>query len=209
MSRIKRTPPIDTKGRYTLIAPYVADATKVYTCRAIRSFDDVYEQGEDVFPEYYENVGLDITVFNEDADTGANIITIMDDDGGVIYVPDTYIESYPMMGNVTYSHTVISVSLGAIPDYIDLEFTKTQILNVITDLVNPPTKVVNVNKAPSVGLVTPADHEVAEANRTASIVYRTTDYARVLQLEAKVQEQIEVIERMNQILIDSGAIPPP
>ncbi len=208
MARIKRTPPIDTVGRYTLISPFVADQTKIFTCRAIRSFEDIYEQDEDVFKDYYEVKQLDITVFNEDKDAHANIITLMDADGVVIYVPDTYIESYPLMGNITYSHVVLSVSLGALPDYVDLTFVNGQILNVITDLINPPTKVINVNKSPSVGLVSPADHEVAEANRTASIQTRETDYAVRLQLEQKVNEQIQVIARLNQIILDAGILQP-
>lgn len=201
----KLTPPLLAKGRYELKMPFQVDPGKIYTCMAIRSFDDIYELGEDVYETYYQPHNLSQEVFERDKELQTNIITLMSEDGPVVYVPDTYIVSYPAMGDVAYSHVVLSISLGAIPDYLSLDFLKDQLANVASDTIGI-TPEVKVHVAPHAGVVTPEEHEIAEVNRLAAIKNRTTDYAKLKELQnqnAALQERIATLE---QIIIDHGLL---
>ena len=50
---MKNTPPLRARGRYVLRNPWVANPGKLYTNMAIRTFEDVYELGTDVYETYY------------------------------------------------------------------------------------------------------------------------------------------------------------
>ena len=173
-----RTPPLHRAGRYTLRLPWSADPGTVYSCMAIRTMDDCEKLGVDVFKTYYEPMGLLVADYNPDKTAKANIITLMSDTG-VIYVPDSYIESYPDMTEFTYNHVVLSISLGAVPDYLDVTFLNNQLAATVSDVIGI-TPTVNVHVAASSGSVTAAQHEIAEAARVAAITNRVTDRAKLM-----------------------------
>lgn len=199
-----KTPPLHARGLYQLAAPWSLTAGKVYECVAIRDFADFVEKGRDPFTLYYNPRGLSQAVYEADKAAGANIITLVCDDEPVIYVPDTYILAYPNMGNVAYNNVVLSINLGAVPDFLDLEFLKDQIVGVVTDVIGV-TGEVKEHIAPSTGVVTQEEHDVAEVARQAAIANRTTDRAKLIEaqitidalrvavanLEAIVKHQIE------------------
>lgn len=199
----KRTPPIDRFGRYELAVPWTADPAKTYTCEAIRSFPDCEERGLNVLEDIYVAMGLTQTEYDADLAVDPNIITLMADDGETIYVPDTYVVSYPNMGDITYSHVVLSASIGPIPDYVPLSLLTANISALCSDVIGIEPEV-NVNKAPHAGTVTPDQHEASEAARLQAITIRETWRARALQLEQDLNAANQVIADMSQILIDNG-----
>lgn len=202
---MKVTPPLLARGRYQLKMPWNAEPTQIYVCMAIRSFADIYELGKDVFETYYVPMGLGKAEFESDRKAEANIITLMSEDSPVIYVPDTYILSYPDMNNVTYSHVVMSMSLGALPDYLSFEHLGSQIANLASDVIGVvPT--VRVHKAPHAGVITPEEHEVLEVNRLASVQLRETDHARVLQLQVERDVLQQKLTALEQLVIDNGLL---
>lgn len=201
----KRTPPLLTRGRYQLKMPWQADPAKIYVCHAIRSFKDLYEREIDPFAEYYEPRGLDQNAFDEDVAAKANIITLIAEDESIIYVPDTYIVSYPDMGNYKYSHMVLSVSMGPLPDYLDLSYLKGQVSNLVSDVIGASPEV-NEHRAASTGAVSPDQHETLEAARLASIELRETDYARLQDALITIDDQSQKIQTLEQILIDNGLL---
>lgn len=201
-----KTPPLHAKGRYTLRAPWSAVSTKIYSCIAIRSFADIYKLGKDVFKEYYQLKGLTEAEVAADAALGAHIVTLQSADGSIIYVPDTYIESYPNMSDVSYSHVVLSVSISAIPDYVDLTFLKGQISTAVSTITGL-TPEVKENRAPTIGAVSPADHEVQETARLAAVTNRKTDKALYLEERAKNTLLLEKVEMLTKILEDNDLLP--
>lgn len=200
------TPSLYANGKYVLTTPFVADPSKSYVCMAIRSFEDIYEQGDDVFTKFYEAAGLDAAAFEADRALKANIITLMSETAPVIYVPDTYIESYPNMANIIYSHMVISVSLGALPDTLNLDLLKQQITNLVSDVTGVTNSIVNEHKVPSTGFVTPEQHAINEAGRVAAITLRTSDYAKYMEAQVIIQSQNQQIAALSQVIIDNGLI---
>lgn len=201
----KLTPPLHTRGRYTLKEPFIADPTTLYTCEAVRTFRDIRERGYDPFKEFYEPMGLSLEQFQQDALINASIVTLTSEDKPIIYVPDTYILSYPNQQLVPYKHIVLSISLGMIPDYVDLSFLSNQISGVVSDVIGS-TSEVKLHNVPTLSSLTPEEHDVLEAARQAAITLRTTDRANVLLLQRQNTALIERLQTLEQILKNEGLI---
>lgn len=203
---MRRTPPIMARGRYQLRAPFVAPPTKVFICYAIRTFKDLYELGEDVYEKYYAPLGLSRNVFQVDSERNVTVVTLISDDHQVIYVPDSYILSYPDMGEVTYHRVVLSVDFGVLPEYLDFEHTKQQLGNVATDVIGKmPT--VSLHVAPSSGVITPDEHETLESSRLFNVQNQTTDRAQYLEQLRLNADLIERLQTLEQIVIDNNLLP--
>lgn len=181
----RRTPAMYARGVYTANMPWDIPNTKVFKCVAIRGFDDLVALGIDVFKTYYEPKGLTTTEYTADKSVSATIVTLESDTGDFIYIPDTYIASYPDQTNVVCQHVVLSVSLGVLPDYLDLSFVSQQIGNLVSDVIGV-TPEVKTNIAASSGLLTPEQFHVLEAARNAARVSQTTDWAKNKELNARL-----------------------
>lgn len=199
-------PPIGTRGLYSLKSPWVTKPTVLYQCSAIREFVDLENLGVNVYETYYFPMGLERNVFEQDRRSGQVIVTLTSDTEAPIYVPSSYIAAFPDLSYRNYQHIVLSASLGPLPDYIDLTFAKATVANVLSDVVGL-TPTVHVSVAAMQGVISPQEHETLEAARQAAIVNRTTEYAKVLQL----QQQVTSLQQQNAILVqilrDNGLLP--
>ena len=197
----RMTPALGAKGLYQLRAPWtIAGNTTIYTCIAIRSLDDFVDRGVDVLSKVYTPVQLDATALAADRTEGAMIITLASPNRPYIYVPDTYIEAYPTLDGVAYSHAVLSVDLGAIPDGLDLAFIKAQIQGVVEDSFGIIDATVNEHVAPSSGYVSQSQHQALETARNAAINNRETDRSQVLKLQVTVAAQAQKIQELEAII---------
>lgn len=202
----KMTPPLLTKGRYTLIQPFTTDAAVLYTCASLRTFKECEVAGLDVLNEVYIENGLVASDYQRDYKAGALLVTLMSNTESPIFVPDTYIESYPNLGEVTYNHIILAISLGAIPDFLNLTFLQSQIQAITSDVIGI-TSEVKLVRADSFGVITPEEHEAMEVARLAAIRLRTTDRAKSIDLQRKCSR----LEEQNLILVkllqDNNIIP--
>lgn len=197
------TPPLLTKGRYTLITPFTALPTTLYTCAAIRTMQECQIHGEDVLNDIYIKAGLTKADYDRDSKAGAKIVTLLSDEATPIYVPDSYIESYPNYDAVPYSHTVLSIDLGALPDYVSLANLQLEISALTSDVVGKESKV-TVHRGASTGLVTPVQHETAEVARVAAIKRRTTYRAENVRLTNENAALVEQNRILMKLLQDNG-----
>lgn len=211
MATIKKTPPIYAKGRWVLRLPFIANPNKIYTCIAVRSFADVYKLGQDVYRVFYLTMGVTDggaiagLPFNFIAEQQLkpNIITLQADDGETIYVPDTFIQRFPDMGDVKYSHLVLSVSLSAVPDYLNLEEVKDAVAQTIASRFGFVPQV-REHRAPSTDNPTPAQHEAIEAARLASLELLETDAAKVAKLLGISAKKQQTIDGLMKVLRSNG-----
>lgn len=186
------TPAIRMRGRYTLKLPWVADPTKVYECEAIRSFDDLEKVGINVYETFYLPAGLQNGAtyagvpfsFEAERQADINIVTLRSQNGDYLYVPDSYILSIPDMSGVQYSQMILSVNLGALPDYLDLAALKTDVGNRVTAMIGATATVLE-HRSPSSNQPTAAQHDVLEAARAAAITTTKTDYVLLQEEIAK------------------------
>lgn len=200
------TPPLWAKGRYTVTTPFVVEPTKVYMCVALRSFDDVVRDGDLVFEKYYEPMNLPLSTYNDDKANDAVIITLVDEFGDMIYFPNSFLESFPNMGDVPYHHLVLSCSLGPVPEYLDVSTLVELIQTGVTETVGIVGADVKTHVAPARSAVSPEQHDILEANRLAGITYGETYKALLLKEQAKTARLEEKVGVLTQILIDKGIL---
>lgn len=201
-----KTPPLHAKGTFVLRAPWVTVANSLYEAIAIRSFADFVEVGQNAYELFYRPQGLTVNDFEADKALGASIITLVSPSRPTIHVPDTYIDTYPDMGYVAYKSVVLSIALGSVPDQLDLTFLKDQVAGVVSDTIGVlPT--VLVHSAPATGVVTEDQHQLLETARNAAVTNRTTDRAKVLELQNQNDALHTKVALLEQILIANGLIP--
>lgn len=208
MSRIRMTPPLEVSGRFEARAPFdtVVQLGVFYTCIAVRLFKDCEAQGEEVFDDYYSALGLTTADYQQDEGVGAAIVTLSTPDGDVVYIPDTYIASYPQMGAARYHHVVLAVSLGPIPETVQLDNLIANLTEMVSDVIGVENKV-QIAAAPSTGTITDEEHEAMETARLARIQNRTTTRSELLRTQNKVAVLEERIVVYEQILRNNGLMP--
>lgn len=204
------TPPLYTQGRYVTKTPWELPGTLIYECIAIRSFEDVYKLGIDVYETYYVPMGLINSPtfnFSDEKVALANIITLKGSDGTIVYIPDTYILSFPHAGAIKYQHVVLSISLGALPEYVDMSAIQREAENLVSGKIGCTT-VAQLMVAPTTDQPTNTAHETLEAARLGSVRSYQNDYTRLKKEEAKNIVLQEKITGLLAILRANNLLPP-
>lgn len=209
------TPPLESKGKISLRAPWSANPNVLYTCKALRAFDDIYKSGRDVYTVYYVPMGLTNNSttytpspfdFESERRDNVLIVTLVGDNGDVIYVPDSFIGTQPDATEVVYSHIVLSASIGAVPDNLDLSALKTQIANLIQGTLGL-TPTIQESRLPSLNNPTTVQHAIMEGARIGGITLTETDRARAERLQADATLIRNQVTTLTQILRDNNLLP--
>lgn len=208
MSKMNVMPPVGTKGLYVLKPPYDAllKPANIYECGAIRYFRDLENNGSDIYKTYYQPQGLAKSDYEDDLRDGIVLVTLLSKEYPPVYVPSSYIKSYPSSLNKPYNQVIMSASLGALPDDVILDTLAINVADIVSDVLGVEVKV-NYGIVPLSDIVTPEEHESREAARLGAISMRDTDYAKL----KAVQDQNAVLKQRNaileQIIIDKGLLP--
>lgn len=188
-------PTLNSSGQFTVQSPFKLVDGVSYTCIANRKFKDLLNQQVAVWDRYYSPYGLTQEQYNQDLKDEAVLVTLFSDDAPTVYIPSTYILSYPDASATTFRHRVLSCSLGAIPDSLALDDFLQKVRALASDVVGiEPTVALH-----SVTLSTVVTKEVAEAfeaARQARINNRTTEHAQLL----ASQEENAILRQRNQML---------
>lgn len=206
----RNTPTMNTSGMFTLVTPFAAASDLVYKVIAIRSFDDIYKLGVDVYSKYYKPMGLiddgTGTGFNfaSEVAQNANIITLMSEDGKIVYVPDTYIASYPKLDTIPYQQVVLSLSLGPLPTTLDVQ----PLLNEVKDLVSArygiQNPIASIHAVTDSIAVTPSQHATITQVRLGNIQTVETPYTEMIKMQAQIIELKQTITALTQICTSNG-----
>ena len=197
--RIVRTPGLNNKGLYNVASPFTLVANTLYVCKEIRSFQGLIAAGVDVQTTYYTSMGLTAQDYTDDLNAGANIITLMSNTAPTVYVPDTFISTFPSMGDVPYSTVIIDLSLGPLPETLDLTALQTALGDTASDLIGiVPT--VDVMTISSTSVMSQTDADTAEAARQGAIKTRTTSYAKLVTLEAENTQLLATNQALQALL---------
>lgn len=203
------TPPLHALGRYTTKTPWELNNTVIYECIAIRTFEDCTKQGIDVYERFYSPMGLvNGATFNfaDEQSQNANIITLKGSDQSIVYIPDTYILSYPQAGNITYHHVVLNASIGAVPEYLDFS----GLMLELEDIISAKTgSIVTVKQmvVPATNQPTADQHEILEAARVGSVSSYENNYTRLLKEQAKSALLDAKVKTLITILQANGLMP--
>lgn len=200
MSLHKMIPPIRTKGIYKLKEPYsnIIRPNEIYECGAIRYFKDLENNNRNVFKMYYEPYGLTIDKYIKDRNDGQVLVTLLSAKYPPVYVPSSYIESYPDLNNKNYNKVVLSASLGPLPEDVILEPTIQAMKNVISDFIGVEVEV-NVGLMPLTDAVSADQHLDLESVRLGAINNLESDYSRnnkLNELNASLQQKVTLLEKI-------------
>jgi hypothetical protein len=176
------TPPVYATGRYEVKAPYVLVDKVDYTCHAIRTFEDCIERGIDIYNDIYAPFGVERTTFLDDETKGINIITLKSIGQVTVYIPDSFILSYPNMGEALPQRLIVSVDLGIISSHWDAQYLLTKIQNLASDVVGSEPKVTLLS-IPVLGRASADDVPALDNVRDIDISNRTSDHAKAQRLE--------------------------
>lgn len=207
MSNLSLIPAISTRGLYTLAAPFNAQVLPAvpYTCVAVRKLEDIVAAGGDPKAQYYTANGIADSVYETDVADGVCIVSLQAAEGSWIYVPSSFITIMPDQGGIPYRTIVLGVSMGAIPDALDLTYIKTQITAIVKDNLGIDTTIQEVAISPP-GNLSQAEHATLEAARQVNITNRTTERAKLLAMTAERDAALAKIAELEAYVI---ANPPP
>lgn len=194
-----KTPPIGISGAFILKSPYVTTPTTSYTVIAIREYDEMVLRNQNILRLVYEPVGLGQIDYDTDRASGALVVVLKGSDGTTLYVPNSYIESFPNMGSVPYSRLIVGVSLGMWPENRPTD----DIVNVLSEAVQEfigVTPTVEVTRAPHSGMVTEQQHAQITSARQAAITNRDTPRAVIARLTAEVQRLQQAVDEQAIII---------
>lgn len=199
------TPSLGTKGLFELRAPFELVPGVEYHVAAVRSLEEVRVLDTDPLTRIYLNNGLSKTDYESDRVAGASIVTLLAVNQAPVYVPDTYIVSFPSNDMVPYSRLVLTSNLGPLPTDFDTSLIEAKVKAALSDIlgVEPP---VRFGQLPFTGVITHDQHKALQTARAAAIKNRTTDHAKVLDYETLIFEQRERIQMLEQMLLDSGVL---
>lgn len=200
-------PAVGTRGRFILKPPF--DAAMVpntlYTLTADRKFDEIDTFGTNIFTQFYDPFKLTEADLNSDRAAGARLITLMTANSPPLYVPTTYVQSYPDLSFKPYNQYMAVLSFGPMAEDTLFEPTIQALKNTTSEFLGVEPDV-HIAFMPLTDIVTPEQHESAEAARQASITNRSTDYARLYESQAQVallQQRIQILEK---IVKDNGLL---
>lgn len=202
------TPPIGASGIFRLGGPYAAllQTNVSYTCDAVRKMADIIVLGIDPHAEFYAEHGLTYQQYQNDLKNSECIVSLRSNGGHWVYVPTSYILSYPDMGGIPYTALVLGINIGAVPNYLDLSVIKQRIVDLVRETIGVTSTVAQVAISPTKKLPQ-ADHNAIEANRVANITSTRTD--RALYLEAVAQRDALALKIQQLEAYIAANLPPP
>lgn len=190
-------PDIGSFGTFQLDEPF---ATKLvsnvaYECIALRSMDDVVKEGVDPYAKYYSANNLTEAKYLADKEAGVVIVTLRSTAGAYVYVPTSYVKSYPLSGGIPYQVTGILVDLGALPTTLDLTVLKTTIVDVVHNSLGVTASTSEIAMS-DLELLSTTMHTTYEAVRKQAITVNESDYTAKLRLE---KENITLTKKIAEL----------
>lgn len=189
-------PDIGCTGAYVLRAPFdtIIKANTSYVCRAVKTFNDIIGEGEDPFELYYDSVGLTQSNYDSDAAASAVIVSLQAGTGEWVYVPSTYIVSFPLVNGTKYHAMMLGVSIGAVPDTMDLTAVKNKISDDVLNIIGirPTMKEVAVS---AISILSAEDAQRVEAARAARITIVKSNATNYQEASARADRmQLRLVE---------------
>lgn len=191
----KFIPTSGEKGFYRLKAPFSVPDNSIHTCKSIRKISELLASEIDPYTEYYKPYNIDIDRYEEEVALDVEIIGLLEEGGGWIHVPSTYLEGYPSMNGIPYRKMALVVGLPAFAVSQDFTHLETAIADKVTSTMGVActTKMVVMSKTL---LKNSDDHELLKTQRLAAS-QGTTDAAQAAYWKSKYED---LLFKHNQLL---------
>ncbi len=188
-------PPLNATGLYVVKEPYKLQPGVAYSCIATRNLQDLALKKIPVWERYYSPYGLSKEIYQQDETNEVVLVTLFSDDYGAVYVPSSYIESYPDLSGVRFRHRILSLSLGAIPDTLPLADLQQKMAELASDVVGIEP-MVTIHTVELSSVVSNEDALRFEKARQARIRDRDTTQAQLV----AARKEIDLLREENALL---------
>lgn len=197
-------PGMYAEGSFTAKPPFdkVVNPNTYFTVEALRTVDELRAADVNLYTTVFSPVGI----LEED---GEDILNALDNNAGVVivltaagippvYLPSSYLLSFPAVDGVKYERMALIVDLGAVPPKLKEVLAETQ--KEIQDLVLNRVGVdntVNIGVVPTTSYVKAGQANIFETTRLNRIKDSKTNVLIIKELEtknAKQEEYIKVLE---------------
>ena len=132
-------------------------------------------------------------------------MTFKSRDGQVVYIPDTYLESYPGLSGITYQRNVLVVDLALVPDYVKVSSITKDVSDILTHTLGIEPKV-EITTLEYEGKVTEEQHLQMEAARKNKIRESIPLGEKVAALTEENKKLKELNNQMLEILKANGLV---
>lgn len=198
------TPTIGQAGLYELAGPFHQALTPgvSYTCRSLRTINDVVASGIDVWQVYYEKPGVSIEAYQADLINNVCIVGLQGGVGDWVYVPASHIVRAPELSGVNHSPLMLGVYLGMIDDNVNLDAVTEAIKGAVQAYIGTSADIKPVIVGPSVLLSEEQMLTVARI-RAAAMKNKETDFVRAQRLEVENTKLKATVEALNKYIADN------
>lgn len=162
------SPQNNAEGRFVAKSPFKIESTIIYKLEAIRSFPELERGNYKVYERFYKPYGISESEYLADANLGASILFLRAKDGHMVYLPNTYLASYPGYASVQYTRNVLIMDLALVPSYVDVDLLKPQMKETVKKLLGIDTDVM-VTTLEYEGVITEDDHKRMENLRKENL----------------------------------------
>lgn len=198
-------PGMYVEGSFKAKPPFdkVVDPEVCFTVEALRTVDEL--RGANV--NLYQTVFVPVEMTEEDAEA---VLTALDNSAGVVivltavgkkdvYLPSSYLESFPSADGTRYEHMAMIVDLGVVPPQLRNVLAETQ--QEIKDLVLARVGVnntVHIGVVPTAAYISAGQAKVFENTRKNAITAAKTNVKVIRELQEKVAKQEAYIKVLEQ-----------
>lgn len=202
-------PPISTRGVFIFHAPYADDPDinkKEYEVVEIRKIKSFHDDGLDPLNNIYIKHGLTKDDFIEDLEGDVPIITLAVDDQQFLYVPADRIKEMPAIIGYTATERLITLSLGLVPDNINLDTLYENIATMVHDTISIKPDMTEQPGGPTV-LISDTDYnnykkmmanQARSYNKSWRVLYEEQS-VRYRTLEIKLEQVEKILQRFMSV----------
>jgi len=207
MSDTNVIPSYFAAGSYTANNPFdmVVRPEKYYKVEALRSVNEMLGDNQNMFKLIFEPAGVTATDYQNMLDDvtkqqGA-ILVLIASDGSRVYVPTTYLKSFPLTDGVSYERLCLVIDLGAVPPDLknNIEDVKDHFANYAEAHIGVKANV-QVGTMPTIGYVSAEQHKANETTRLNKIAGSMNDVVTVATQEETIAKQAAYIVQLETAL---------
>jgi hypothetical protein len=201
-------PSMNAAGRFEAAAPFdqIVNQSTYYTVEATRTIHEMEGAKLDLYSLVFAPVGVTAedfpTVLKRAKDSGAIICALLDRNGLPVYVPTTYLTSFPLVDGVSYERMCMIADLGPVPPSMALAMQ--QVLDHTKQYITATlgvTSTVRLGTIPTVGYVSQSQADAYENTRKGLITDASNDVAKVKTLTASLANKDTYIAKLEGQLI--------
>lgn len=198
-----------TAGSFTANVPFdsVVNPALYYTVSAVRTVQEMLALKSDLFKLVWEPAGVETADYQSQlaqlqAINGA-IICLSSKNNPDIYVPSTYIKSFPLVDGVIYEHMCIYADLGSVPPSFSgrINSAIAHFQNYLKDMVGISDPRVNLGTVQTRGYVPKEQADAWENTRQLAVKDNPSDLIRLEAANRTISQQSAYIAELEAALI--------